>query len=431
MKIILLSGGSGKRLWPLSNNVRSKQFLKLLPSHDGMQESMIQRVVRQIFESGITDSITIATGDSQLDQIRNQLGDEVNVVTEPARRDTFPAIALAATYLREHNTPPDEPIVVMPCDVFTEKGYFTTIDKMAKGIQDGIADLILMGITPSVPSAKFGYIVPASSTPDNWGAVPVKRFFEKPKLELAIELIEQDAFWNGGVFAFRLDYLMSIIDKYTHNFTFPELRNQFDKLPKISFDYEVVEKADSIAMIPYRGMWKDLGTWDTLTEQFHKSTMGNSILSPNSSSTHIINELDVPIVCVGTNNLIVAASPDGILVTNRENSNDIKDYVADIDLPPMFEEGNWGNSKILSIISLGEDKSAITKQVHLKKDRIYECHALSGMRRTLNFIDGEAIIEVDKTEYKISHGEVINIQDDQRATIKSITPVDIIEISIS
>ena len=114
MKIILLSGGSGKRLWPLSNDARSKQFLRLLTAPDGSKESMIQRMVRQIKSAELTDDIVIATGLNQKDSIENQLGDSISVVTEPCRRDTFPAIMLACTYLADQGTSMNEPVIVMP-----------------------------------------------------------------------------------------------------------------------------------------------------------------------------------------------------------------------------------------------------------------------------------------------------------------------------
>ncbi len=125
MQLILLSGGSGKRLWPLSNNARSKQFLPLLEKENGEMESMVQRVVRQAQEANLTNDITLATNASQLDIIQNQLGERVSVVTEPERRDTFPAIALAASYLKlKKKCEDDEVVVIMPCDPYTELGIF-------------------------------------------------------------------------------------------------------------------------------------------------------------------------------------------------------------------------------------------------------------------------------------------------------------------
>ena len=152
MQLVLLSGGSGKRLWPLSNSARSKQFLSLLEGEDGAMESMVQRVVRQVRQTNLTNNITIATNASQLDIITNQLGDTVSVVTEPERRDTFPAIALAASYLSlPQNCSDHEAVVIMPCDPYTEIGYFETIASMVECVQQDVAELVLMGITPPIP----------------------------------------------------------------------------------------------------------------------------------------------------------------------------------------------------------------------------------------------------------------------------------------
>lgn len=143
MQLILLSGGSGKRLWPLSNNARSKQFLPLLEKEEGGMESMVQRVVRQVRLANLTNDITLATNVSQQDIIVNQLGDSVNLVTEPERRDTFPAIALAASYLKlAKQCADDEVVVIMPCDPYTELGYFETIGKMVECVKADVADLI-------------------------------------------------------------------------------------------------------------------------------------------------------------------------------------------------------------------------------------------------------------------------------------------------
>ena len=157
MQLILLSGGSGKRLWPLSNDARSKQFLHLLKGPDGRLESMIQRVGRQIRESGLDAELTFATNAVQRDSIINQLGEGLGIVTEPERRDTFPAIALACGYLaKEKKCPDSETVVVMPCDVYTESGYFRTIASMASAVEQDAADIVLMGIEPDCPSEKFG-----------------------------------------------------------------------------------------------------------------------------------------------------------------------------------------------------------------------------------------------------------------------------------
>lgn len=318
MQLVLLSGGSGKRLWPLSNNARSKQFLPLLEKDDGTMESMVQRVVRQAQEAHLTNDITLATNASQLDIITNQLGVSVSVVTEPERRDTFPAIALAASYLKlAKNCSDDEVVVIMPCDPYTEIGYFEVIGRMVECVKQEVAELVLMGITPTYPSEKYGYVVPVTDSDDDI-CKKVARFTEKPTRAVAEELLKQNAFWNGGVFAFRLGYMMNIVRKYISSDSFEDTRARYSEFPKISFDYEVAEKAHSVAVVPFNGKWKDLGTWNTLTDELRTSVIGNAVMGLHCVNTHVINELQNPIFVDGVKDVVVAACPDGILVCGKK-----------------------------------------------------------------------------------------------------------------
>lgn len=323
MKIILLSGGSGKRLWPLSNDIRSKQFLQVLESPDGTKESMIQRVVRQIKATGHADGIVVATGEAQKDYVEDQLGSSIGVVTEPCRRDTFPAIALSCSYLASNGTSEDEPVIVMPCDTYADDSYFETVCRMAEAVKRGDAELILMGITPTYPSEKFGYIVPKKGAHEQGKAMPVARFTEKPDVETAKKLLAEDAMWNGGVFAFRLGYLMAIVEKYMPGKNFTEIHADYEQFPKISFDYEVVEKAKSVGVLPYAGEWRDLGTWNTLTEKLPSTTEGPAKLH-DCQNTHVVNELGIPVMGVGLKDLVIVVSPDGILVSEKSSSEQLK-----------------------------------------------------------------------------------------------------------
>ena len=347
MKLILLSGGSGKRLWPLSNNSRSKQFLPVLEAPDGSAESMVQRVVRQIREAGLGNQVTIATNAGQKDIILSQLGEGTEIVTEPERRDTFPAIALSCEYLsKQLHCPPSETGVIMPCDPYTDNGYFQVVGQMAEAVGNNCAQLVLMGITPTYPSPKYGYIVPQ---PQDKGkdVMKVQRFTEKPTTEKAVELLKEGALWNGGVFAFKLGYLTDIARKYVNESDFESTRAKYSLYPKISFDYEVAEKAQSVAVLPYTGEWKDLGTWNTLCEELRHQATGNVVLGKNNSNTHVINELGIPIFCDGLQDIIVAASPNGILVCAKKNSETIKDNVELLRMSPtigVFDSGVGGLS---------------------------------------------------------------------------------------
>ena len=426
MKIILLSGGSGKRLWPLSNDARSKQFLRLLTAPDGTKESMIQRVVRQITSAGITDDIVVATGISQKDSIVSQLGPELSVVTEPCRRDTFPAILLACTYLASKGVQYDEPIVVMPCDTYTEDGYFTAIKRMSEAVTANVADIVLMGIHPTYPSSKYGYIVPGKPSAAK-GVSIASRFVEKPTVKTAEELIGGGALWNGGVFAFRLGYVLNIAARIMPGTDFENIRNEYHKLPAISFDYEVVEKAASVAVTAYHGRWKDLGTWNTLTDELAEHTYGNVHGCPGDS-TYIINELGLPLVCIGTHDLVVAASPDGILVSERRLCENLHRYVDGLGKRPMYEERRWGKYKVIDSEEFSDGYCALTKQLTLDPGKSISYQRHSCRDEVWTFINGEGEIVLDGKRRKVARGEVIFIAKGSLHALRATTSLTFIEV---
>lgn len=272
MKIVLLSGGSGKRLWPLSNDIRSKQFLKVVKNGDGEPESMLQRVFRQLGAAGLYADVTVATGATQVEAIRGQLGERVSVVVEPGRRDTFPAIALSAAYLYfGKGCAADETVIVLPVDPYVGDGYFRMLKCMDAAVQDGAADIVLMGVKPTYPSEKYGYIIPEKEgvgpgdvtaesdvrrggCPDAAGGriLPVAKFKEKPDARTAQELIGRGGFWNCGVFAFKLSYLMDIVRAAVACDCYADVERQYEAFERTSFDYAVVEKADRKILFPAR-----------------------------------------------------------------------------------------------------------------------------------------------------------------------------------
>ncbi|MBD5348263.1 MAG: NTP transferase domain-containing protein [Bacteroides sp.] len=430
MQIILLSGGSGTRLWPLSNDARSKQFLRLLDvGGTGRRESMVQRVMRQLRESGITADVTVATSASQRDSVLAQLGPQVNIVTEPTRRDTFPAICLACEFLaREKNCAPDETIIVMPCDPYTEAGYFEAINKMAGGLENSGDELIVMGIDPTYPSAKYGYIVPAGGTASPNGVIPVKRFTEKPDVEQAKKLISEGALWNGGVFAFKLDYVTRIAEKYVKAENFAEIRDRYEEFPKISFDYEVAEKASKIGMVKYHGDWKDLGTWNTLTDELKTHEYGNVTTDGTGRNTHIFNELQIPLLCLGTQDLVIAASPDGIIVSEKNKSENVKTFAATLKQRPMFEERRWGSYKVIDSIEFPDGYCALTKQLTVNADCAlsYQRHFCRDEVWTL--IDGKGEVVIDDVRRPVQRGETIFIPKGVKHALRAFTSLTFIEV---
>lgn len=425
MKIILLSGGSGKRLWPVSNNARSKQFVRVLPSPAGDVESMVQRVVRQIREAGLGCDVTIATGAAQRGVIEAQLGKGVDIVTEPERRDTFPAIALSTSYLAlEKGCGDDEVVVVMPCDPFTDDGYFSTIGRMAEAVEAGDGDLVLMGICPTYASSKFGYVVPQEGE----AGKPVMRvagFTEKPTEERAAELIKSGALWNGGVFAFRLGYMKAITARYVQAGSFAEVRSRYGELPKISFDYEVAEKARSIAVLPFSGVWRDLGTWNALADELPGHCIGNAVVDNPECGSQVVNQLGLPLLCIGTSNLIVAASPDGILVADKEHCEQLKTFVDKLPQEPRYEEFGWGNRRVVDAID-GTETSHMT--VFQGKTAKF-CE--EGHNCVLTVLSGHGIINIAGSgTNELSAGDVVKVAKSAMYEITASTLLQLIEVRL-
>lgn len=421
MNIILLSGGSGKRLWPLSNDIRSKQFIKIFKTADGY-ESMVQRVYRQITEVDKDASVTIATSKTQVSAIHNQLGDSVGVCVEPCRRDTFPAIALATAYLHDVKcVGPDEPVVVCPVDPYVNNDYFEALKQLSDLAEKGGANLSLMGIEPTYPSEKYGYIIPESA-----GSVsPVRTFKEKPDAKTAEQYIAQGALWNGGVFAYRLGYVLDraheLIDFTDHQ----DLFNKYETLNKISFDYAVVEHESKIQVMRFAGQWKDMGTWNTLTEAMEEPKIGKAILNDACENVHVLNELDVPVLCMGLKDVVVSASPEGILVSDKEQSSYIKPFVDKIDQQIMFAEKSWGSFRVLDV----EDES-LTIKITLNPGHRMNYHSHARRDEVWTVISGRGYAIVDGVKTTVQAGDVVKMPAGSRHTIVADTELKVMEVQL-
>lgn len=428
MKLVLLSGGSGKRLWPLSNDTRSKQFLKVLEGCNGKKESMVQRVWEQIKSAGLENSTVIATSKMQRDMIYTQLGTSVPLIIEPERRDTFPAIALAGSYLYEDKLiSEDEIVVVLPVDPYVEDRFFEKIKELEETLLTSDADIALMGVKPTYPSSKYGYIVPQGIESNN-EFFYVNNFIEKPSEASAQELINLNALWNCGVFAFKLSYLLNILKEKKFPIEFEKLKHKYSMLPKISFDYEVVENAKHIVALPYEGKWKDLGTWNTLTEEMITSQIGPGIISSDSENTHLINELEIPVTVLGVKGLVVAASPDGILVADKASSPKIKEIIGEWDNRPMYEERIWGWSRVLDYAKYHDKKEMVTKRIQILKDKNSSYHYHNERDEVWTIISGEGEIALDNEIRRVKAGDIINLPAGRKHGIRGITDLEFIEV---
>ena len=375
MNIVLLSGGSGQRLWPLSNDIRSKQFIKIFHTADGELESMVQRVYRQIRTIDKDATVTIATSKSQVSAIHNQLGEDVGISVEPCRRDTFPAIALAAAYLKDvKGISEDEPVVVCPVDPYVEIDYFDALKDLGAQAASSNANLVLMGIEPTYPSEKYGYIIPDTPAPVS----TVSMFKEKPTKEIAEQYISQGALWNGGVFAFRLGYVLDRAHALIDFENYEDLFSKYETLDKISFDYAVVEHEDRIEVMRFSGMWKDI---------------------------------------------VVSASPDGILVSDKEQSSYIKPFVNTLNHRVMFAEKSWGSFRILDI-----EKESLTIKVTLNPGHQMNYHSHDFRNEVWNVISGTGRAVIDGVVYNVHAGDTLQMNAGSKHTIFADTELQIIEV---
>ncbi len=420
MHIILLSGGSGKRLWPLSNDIRSKQFIKFFKKEDGEYESMVQRMYRQIRAVDPKAQVIIATSKTQVSSIHNQLGGEVCVCVEPCRRDTFPAIALASVYLHDvERVSEEEPVVVCPVDPYVEKDYFEAIGKLGEIAAQGEANLVLMGMEPTYPSEKYGYVIPA----DQGQVSRVATFREKPDKRTAEEYIRQGALWNGGVFAYKLGYMLRKAHEYIEFEGYEDLFARYDEVPKISFDYAVAEKEKEIRVVRFKGEWKDLGTWNTLTEAMEEACVGKAILNEECKNVHVVNELDVPVLCMGLKDVVVSASPEGILVSDKVQSSYIKPFVDEIDQQIMFAEKSWGSFRVLDAT-----EESLTIKVTLNKGNKMNYHSHERRTEVWNVISGRGRSIIDGVERPIGAGDVVRMEAGCKHTVIADTELKIVEI---
>ena len=428
--LILLSGGSGTRLWPLSNGARSKQFLKVLRDGDGNHVSMVQRTFSMIGRTPVEADVTVATCASQQAAIEAQVGGAYSLVVEPERRDTAPAVMLACAHLAfEQGAGEGDTVVAMPIDTYADQTYYDKAADLDAAVRSGAADLVLMGVEPTYPSEKYGYVVPASREGAAW---PVERFKEKPDAAEAGALLCEGALWNCGVFAFRLGYLLDVLRGFADVGSFEEAAARYSELPKTSFDYAVVERAPSVAVVPYAGAWKDLGTWNTLCEEMADERAGRVVVDgATCGNVHVVNETGLPMVVAGLKDAVVAATPDGILVSGKEESARLKPLVERAaESRPMCERRRWGEYRVLDAGAYEDGRRSLTKELVIEAGRqlSYQRHARRSEVWTV--VSGEGEIVLDGEVRAVGPGSVVEVAPGRMHAARALSELRIVEVQL-
>lgn len=421
MQIILLSGGSGKRLWPLSNEVRAKQFIKIFSDGENYQ-SMLQKVLKQVHKISDDVSITVSTSKNQVAILKKYTGEDVEISAEPCRRNTFPAIALTAAYLRDvKKISEDEAIVICPIDSYVEDNFFEDFKIMSELAEKSVANLILLGINPTYPSEKYGYIIPASKE----NISKVLEFKEKPDLKTAEKYISVGGLWNGGVFACKLSYLLEKSREILKTDSHEELLKNYYSLPNISFDYAVSEHEKNISVVRYSGEWKDVGTWNTLTEVMQEKSVGKVQFDSTCENSNVINETDMPIIAMGLKNIVVAASPDGILIADKHQSSYLKPLAENIHEEIKFAEKSWGIYKVID-----SDENILTVKVILNAGNKMNYHSHEHRDEIWNVANGKGRVILDGEIKSVTVGDIIKIPAGVKHTIIADTDLKVIEVQL-
>lgn len=341
---LILAGGSGERFWPLSRRNRPKQLLRLVS-----KSSLLEETVARLDGLVPPERTLVLTNVEQEKAVRDLLHrfPKENIIAEPAKRDTAAAVALGAGWVaaRDHAAT----MLALPADhVIGDRAAFQETMKTAATAAQETGSLVTIGIKPTWACPGFGYIEqgePVRLRKDGKVAVHrVVRFREKPNVDLAESFLRKGNFrWNAGMFVWSVPTVLSEFNRHAPELADfisqirsgkdldKNLRERFPKLPRISFDYAIMEKADRVLVVEASFDWDDVGSWQAVARYFKKDQHGNaanSALSTLDASDNIVfNDGETSIALLGVHNLIVVRTTDAILICHRHQAERIKELV--------------------------------------------------------------------------------------------------------
>lgn len=389
MKVVLLAGGLGTRLWPMSTQKVPKQYLKPLN-----QDSMLVTTYNKLLEEDF--DIYVATIKKQNKFVKKQLGKNIKIINESNMHGTFGAMLNIANYFKYvEKVKMDEIIATIPIDHDVNKNFYKILNKVADCLCNHI-DFGLIGIEPNHPSKEYGYIVEKNNM--------VQKFIEKPNEEQAMKLINNGACWNSGILVFKLKTMCDISANYLKVNDYKKFYKNYGKLPKNSFDREILEKSNKIYVEKTKTKWMDLGTW----QNFY-----SKVSIADEYNTNIINTENKKIINNGVKDLILINNSNGIALFNKRNQE-------------IFYR-NWGFYKVLNTYKTKEENIKIKYlKVMADKNISYQYHNFRD--EIWHISSGNGIIIIDGKRKKITSGDIVKVKRGQKHSIKALTDLEIIEI---
>lgn len=441
VKAVILSGGSGTRLWPVSRSSYPKQFC------DFFDQSFLENTLDRLSAFGPPEIITIKSMSTLTERaLKKKQLDQAQVIYEPLQKNTAPAIALSCHLALLNGVSPNEVLGVFPADhlIAHEKEFSKVLEKAIDQAKKGF--VVTLGIQPHAPETGYGYIE-TKSEDQSGEALSVSQFHEKPSREKASEYLrEGNFFWNAGIFVFRLDRMVEAFKAYQPELwemiqeiksDLSNLEFQYSKLPSISIDYAVMEKLKDLKCVPCDCGWSDVGSWDELSrvsdEMIEMQSSGRQQVFQVESNGNFVHSLQQKVVgLVGVENLLVVDTPDGLLVAQKGMSQKVKDLVALIKesgsltvTEHPFEWRPWGGFEVLSDTD------------HFKVKRItvdpgarlsYQSHKKRAEHWTV--IEGEAEVILDDVSHFLKSNDSITIPMGAKHRVKNvgIRPLILVEI---
>lgn len=411
---VILAGGSGSRLWPLSRELYPKQLLNICTD-----KSLLQSTFEGLTNFIPAQNIISVTNIKHLSNVKMQLAQVYSsavILSEPVSKNTAPAIALSAKYIIE-NFSSDEIVLVFPSDLMMDynQNLFDTIKNAQKFAQDD--KIVTFGIKPSYPETGFGYIKSDNNV--------VESFTEKPDIETAQRYLQSsNYYWNSGIFMFKVSTIIKEFEKFS-----PEISNiirsikcsdntvpftEFDKMPSISIDYAIMEKSDNLVMLELNSGWKDLGSWKSIYEVSPKDSNNNvfvgKVLDKGSKNSFVYSSSKL-VATIGLEDTVIVETEDAILACKKDKTQEVK------QIYETLKQQHDGTQKVHKTVYrpwgfytvIAEGQGFQTKIIHVNPGHKLSVQSHNHRSEHWVVLSGTAKVVLEGKDHILSPGHSIDI----------------------